>query len=846
MSVLAIPPLLAAEQNTVHVSDAAQQDESHVYSIASGTLSDALLQFSEQSGGLQLVSPAELTEGKVTSGLSGRYSPREALSRILAGSGLGYRFYNATSFTLFKSDEQTNVLGAVRVDGVNSKVVGGVNGSTDVTATEGSGSYTSGALRIGSKTSQSLRETPQSVSVITQQQLQDQNISDFNGALRQATGVTVVQDTSLTQKFYSRGWEITTVQLDGGAPIKLPALTEFSRSSGVTPLLDLSMYDHVEVLRGADGLNGIGTSKPGGVVNLTRKRPLDHGQVSIETQAGSWDNYRTSLDVTGPLTDEGWLRGRAVATWQEKDFFYDTADDERKLLYGVLEADITPDTLLTLGGSYTRQRALPWSGGLPRYESGRDAHLPRSTSYALPWSRYRLDSQDLFAQLEHRFDDEWVFNAKVTRLQQRSASKSGERQGPVEEPGTTSFNQIVRSQDQSESTQWLGDASLSGGFQAFGLPQKVVLATSYSKSTSNIRNYDDYDFIDIENPYNPNDYPEPEDLNFNRSHDDLREWVSSVQLDLVPLPFLPSLHYITAARWTRYNVNSQGPATDDIDGSFSTVPITARESRFALPYHALRYDLTDRWSLYASYTELFEYQSYLTDVNFKQLDPMTGNNKEVGVKYANADGTLNASLSLYRAQRKDIATYDALNCPDGRGVFTCSTIDGFQEKSKGLDLEVSGQWLPGWETTLGYTYNKNKRTGGYTNSFAEQLPLNSYTPKHLFKLWNNVQLHGNPFLDRLQVGVGVNAQSKSYNSGFGCVARGEDGTCSDSAPYEFTQGFYATVSARLGYQINNNWNLALNVENLFDRTYYTTTSSSESGNWYGAPRNYMLSLRGNF
>src|SRR3546814_2744322 len=109
-----------------------------------------------------------------------------------------------------------------------------------------------------------------------------------------------------------------------------------------------------------------GYVSPAGIVNLVRKRPLDHAQFVLETQAGSWNDYRAMLDATGPLAWNGRLRGRAVVSGVDRKYFYDEGDLGRVAFYGVTELDLTPATLLSAGLHYSDEHAAPWpDNGLP-------------------------------------------------------------------------------------------------------------------------------------------------------------------------------------------------------------------------------------------------------------------------------------------------------------------------------------------------------------------------------------------------------------------------------------------------------------------------------------------------
>ncbi|MDP0907497.1 TonB-dependent receptor plug domain-containing protein, partial [Klebsiella pneumoniae] len=239
---------------------------------------------------------------------------------LLSGTALGFKYVSTNTIQIYSnatpSSDGAEVLGAVQVDGTAEQITGavGVNGSTDATATEGSGSLNGSMLTVGSKGATSVKDTPQSVSVITSEAMQQQGIRTLNDAMQKATGITVQQGAnSREQQFYSRGFQITRASIDGGSPIDITG--ETNRNSRFSPSFDMSMFDHVEILRGADDLfNGFSTTGPGGTVNLVRKRPLDHYQLKYDGSAGSWDNYQNSLDLSSPLNDAGTLRARGVLT----------------------------------------------------------------------------------------------------------------------------------------------------------------------------------------------------------------------------------------------------------------------------------------------------------------------------------------------------------------------------------------------------------------------------------------------------------------------------------------------------------------------------------------------------
>ena len=227
-----------------------------------------------------------------------------------------------------------------------------------------------------------------------------------------------------------------------------------------------------------------------------------------------------------------------------------------------------------------------------------------------------------------------------------------------------------------------------------------------------------------------------------------------------------------------------------------------------LPYAGLVYDLNDTWSLYGSYTKIFNPQAYgVKDSSGKPLEPQQGTGYEVGVKGSFYDDKLNASLALFKLEQDNLAVFT--------GVFDTYTAEQ-GTTTKGLEMELNGELGEGWQASAGYAYSIS------TDQNDERIVTN--IPRHSLKTFTSYRLPG--AWDKLTVGGGVNWQSKI----------GQD-------LHQFQQGSYALTNLMARYQIDQHLSASLNVNNLFDRTYYTYAD-----NWsvYGAPRNVMTSLKYDF
>ncbi|MDD2056462.1 TonB-dependent siderophore receptor [Pseudomonas sp. GD03860] len=800
----------------VHAADPASASAAREFSIAAGSLDFALTELSRATGLNIAFEPADLA-GKHSRGLNGRFTVDQALERLLAGSGLQALAMGNGGFRLIPAEPAS--AGAVAL--AATSVVGA---ATLGELTENTGSYTSGAIGAGGKTPRSLRETPQSVSVMSKQRMEDQNLSSLTQVLDQTTGITVVGGNDSKNEIYSRGFVIRSIQTDGGAPML--------RNEAFDTLPDMTAYDHVEVLRGSDGLYG-GTGDPGGSINLVRKRALAYDQLKVSQSAGSWDNYRTEVDVTGPLGFDGALRGRMAMSYEDKKYFYDNADSEKHVVFGTLEADLTPETLLTVGGTYEwRDMDGYWDRGLVRYKDGTELGASRSTSLAADWSANNYKRTEYFAKVEHAFNDNWKINTSYTKSKFDSTQDIGEVKSSVTPNVTngTIFSRFIRGYSIEQD---LFDTNVSGKFNAFGLQHELLVGADYAEV---MRSYSDHSDLTtpsaINVPFDINtgdagSMPKPPTPGIYYYNPDWNQRKSGAYTTL-KAQLADPLHLTLGARYSDYRDNVR-----TVVPSFNADNRVKESNRGEVtPFGALVLEVTEQWSLYTSYAEIFSPQTAYKSQSGHPLDPIEGETYEFGTKGELLGGALNLSSALYYTKRQNEAV------STGNGFYTASG----EVVSKGIDTELSGELAPGWQAIVGYTLNLNKqRTAG--DSANDGKPMSTQTPKHLFKFFTTYQLPGE--LERWKVGLGATIQSDSYKSGF-VQHRLPDGSLSSAEAYSFEQSGYAVWNSLVEYKIDQHWTAQVNANNLFDKTYYQTVNSSDGGNWYGAPRNYMLTLRGTF
>lgn len=809
----------------------AAQEARHGVNLPAQPLDQALNALAGQTG-TRILFATDSAENLRAPALSGELSVEQALQQLLRGSILSVEKTADGSFVVAEPVAAGNALDL----GVTL-----IQGQGMGAATENSGSYTTGLVSVGSKTPVSLKDTPQAVSIISQQMVEDQRMTTLSDAMKWTPGITLRNANYNTLAFYSRGFGIDNLQIDGAAPMDI--------GTGVGTFYserqyDMAAYDHVEVLRGASALLG-GSGDPGAIVNLVRKRPLGSYQLKLNSSAGSWDNYRSEVDLTGPLGFEGRLRGRAVAAYTDRQYFMDNRSTAKPFLYGIVEADLSDDTLLTLGGSYDKVKENGTGDGLPRYSTGGDLKLPRHRWFTNNRAWSDSDSREWFAKLDHHFNEDWTLNSSYTHSFNTATTEGVIPYGSVDET-TNSGTYWWGSYVSSWSKQSVFDVNLSGGFEAFGRRHELLLGADYQKVTSRWRAALGVNgkggLIDL---WNPGATPLPDSgtsRGFWRDYSpNTREQYGAYST--LRLQLTDPLKLVLGARAQRYKFEhaySTAANTDGTGGWTTDDPVHDRVGTTLVPYGGVIYALDDEWSAYASYSRMFKPQSLSMQAPEDaptSIEPMTGRAYETGLKGELFGGAMNVGAALFHITRENQAVTDPAypNPPFGYSGSCCFLA---QDKitSKGIDLEASGEIAPGWQLLAGYTYNQVRND-------TESTLHSTITPRHMLKLWSVYTLPG--ALSDWRVGGGMTATSPTYVSGK-AYRFDAAGNAVDSHDYDFSQSGYALYDAMVEYDVDEHWTVALNGRNLFDRTYYASVGTSEYGNYYGEPRNFTLTLRGTF
>lgn len=664
-----------------------------------------------------------------------------------------------------------------------------------------------------------VRETPQSVSIITAQRILDQNLISVLDVIQNGVGVVANETDDVRNSFYARGFRIRNYQVDG-----VPTAWQLGGDSGET-IADVSIYDRVEIVRGATGLLS-GAGDPSASINLVRKH-ADKDVLTgyVNASVGSWKTGRISGDIAGPVTSDGRLRFRAVGRYEQGESYIDLYKNKKLVLYGVIDADVTDDTLLRVGFSHQQGRPdAPAWGALPSfYDDGSFAVWDRSKTASSDWTRWDTNNQNFFTTISHDFGDGWSVTANYNRIRNTQRTEILYLYGVVNKATGLGLASNPYSA-YGESIQNSYDAQVKGKISVFGRDHDLVLGALDSKVN---RYVNTFAALNITDPANPFSFPPAGDFN---------NW-SAQSYPYPGFSTTPTPAVRETIKQTGYYGALRANVTDAFKliggGRLSSwqqrgiayqVPSNYGDDNVFIPYVGALYDVTANHRLYASFTKIFQPQNAL-DRNFVQLDPLNGKAYEIGLKSAFFNDALQTSIALFHIKQDNVAQADGQAVrPDGQLVDVYRAANGVT--SKGFEVEVTGQPVAGWNFNLGYSQFKAEDATGKAANVDQ--------PRRLLKLFTTYDLPG--ALSGLTIGGGVNYRSKAYSEGLNSVT---------GAPFRFQQDGYMLVSLMARYAVSEQLQLQANVENLLDKTYYSQIGFFSQYR-YGAPRNFTVSANYRF
>ena len=630
------------------------------------------------------------------------------------------------------------------------------------------------------RTDTPLRDIPQSIQVIPQAVLEDQQAIRLNDALRNASGVVAGSNDPRGQRFTIRGFDSASVLRDGFR------LT--NGSTGNVGFPELANIEQLEVLKGPAAIL-YGSLEPGGVINLVNEQPLSQPFYELSFRGGNRALVEPSVDISGPLTEDGRVLYRLNALYRREDYFRDfTNPVERFFFAPIVSIAINEQTDLTFEVEY-RDDERPNDFGLVAI-GDEVADIPFDRA---------LNDRDQTAtaefvragyQFEHRFNDDWKLRNAFYYTQYDTSVIVGFGPG-FNEAASTIFSVPVRLEQPTDSFDF--QTNVVGEFSTGAIAHTLLAGIDlYRRRDDDTEARGDLRTVNRLNIFNP-DYDSlvtpdfdaaPVVLSSNGTTDNVGIYLQDQITLLDNLKLLVGLRYDTVTQ-DSFNIsifNPQGTSSFRTDEAFSP--------RLGLVYQPL-----EAISLYGSYSQSFA-PNVGTTVGGDTLDPERGEQFEIGTRAELLEGRLVANLALFNIVKENVATTDPNN-----QLFSVAVGE---QRSRGIELDVMGEILPGWNIVANYAYTDTEITEDNDGLEGNRL---FGVPEHNANLWTTYDIQTGP-LSGLGLGIGVNFVGERFG---------------DNAN-SFTLDSYFLTNAAISYQ-RDNWQAGLNFRNLFDVDYIESSEN---------------------
>ncbi|TCN83870.1 iron complex outermembrane receptor protein [Vibrio crassostreae] len=656
-------------------------------------------------------------------------------------------------------------------------------------------------------------ETPQGITVIDEEQLEQRGVKSLNQALRYAPGVVTEQkgaSVTMYDTFSIRGFSNNQSYYDG---LVLPFLTGWN----LQPQIDPIAIQQVEVFKGPTSVL-YGAMPPGGMVNMIAKTPQEDGATKVGVSTGSRNLMEASIDTTGQLGDSGFSY-RLVALARKQDSQVDHAEEERYVIAPSLDWQVSDRTLINFNLYYQNDPSMGTNSAMPLEVL--KASDPSVSMGDKSWSTFEREVLMLGYKINHQINDNWTFlqNARYT-----DASLYQENTYHTATNFNSATGSLIRNaySTDEDSQSFILDNQVSGRLEISGLEHNLLFGVDYLKLAGDslykefTANAGFYGF----DAYNPNnDLLDKSQLqeNYRESHD-----ITTEQLGLY---FQDQVRYdaLVLLAGGRYDMFK---ASDDKNSSYPTYDgkEEADHNQFSYRVGAL-YELDNGISPFVSYATSFE-PAAGTDINGNSLKPQLGEQVELGIKYLSPDMSQQVTASYFHITKKDSIAADPSD-PTYRSKIQLGEV-----RSQGV--EVEGRWFvtEDWDVNASYTYVDMEVTEDANPDLEGTTPI--YVPTHAANLWSNYYVYG-----------GALAGTR-WSAGARYMGEME----MDATNTQGKVPSYTVVDLSLGYDLGevsdtlSGATANLMVNNLFNEEYYTCYDQSNC--WFGAEQSVELSVNYQF
>ncbi len=802
-------PLAALQPALVGIAHAAEAEQAlRSYAIPAGPLSTALSQFASEAQVLLAVD-GQLTAGKQTRGLQGRYGVDDGMQALLQGSGLQVVRDAQGGYSLVELNEDGSLaLPATKVEGF---ALGNALGSMD--------GYLATHSSVATKTSKELAKTSQSVSVVTATQIEEQGSRTVAESMRYTAGVLTNPYGSTHRYDYLAMRGINDGSVDN---IIIDGLKSMGDPGSFTSLqIDPYFLERIDVLKGPSSVL-YGRSNPGGLAALTTKRPEFQQAGRIDLSFGSHDYKQTAFDFTGPLSDK--IAYRVVGLAKDSNVQVDHVEETRYSLMPSLAINLDDDTLLNLyaylqhepNGGY--HGSVPASGTLHKRNGQR---ISASFFEGDPdKEEFKRTQQMVGYEFEHRFNDVWSARQNFRYLDATTENSQVWGNGYLSD----SSNQLVRgfSGGEEHLHGWIVDNMLQADFATGAAQHTVVTGLDYQYSKNKVRYDRDYTSITPLDVFNPS-YPANDLSGLTTVSEALRRQ-KQAGLYVQDLIQLGGWNFSAGLRQDWYDVSiddyRQGTKDANVGNKLSG-------------HVGVLYAFDNGLSPYVSYSTSFNPTSNYSD-GAQILEPTTGEQWEFGLKFQPPGTEDLYTLSFFSIEMENLFAKEN-NFTDSYEYKGVGGID-----SRGVEFEARVQLTDNLQLLGSYTYNDVEYSKSYyifaDNTYTNVVDAKGntpyQTPGQMGSLWADYAFKDG-LLAGLTIGAGARYVGESYGSDLN----------------DFKVPSYTLFDASVSYDFGNlglhGTSLRVNANNLTDE-YYVASCYSATACYLGEERSVVATLTQKF
>ncbi|WP_312932744.1 TonB-dependent siderophore receptor [Pseudomonas sp.] len=748
-------------------------ETAHDFNLPAGAVSTALIAIGQVSGKQVLFIPGEVA-GLQAPAVRGRLSADEAVRRTLMGTGLSTVVTASGALSVQRTGDGLS-LDTITIDATRP------GDSDDV-------GYVAQRSSVGTKSPTALVKIPQSVSVVTREELNARKSDNLSDALKYTPGFSSqpASFSRVADDYTLRGFNVGAgtggILRDG---LKL-------QSNPYDGSVEAYGLERVEVLKGAASVL-YGQLSPGGMINTVSKRPTDTPLHEIGLELGNYDRRQYTLDLGGPLDDQGQFSYRLTGLWRDSGTQVDHVDDDRRYIAPAVTWKPDDDTSLTVLASHQDTYtgfSPPMSYGLSSYSNTRGYKIERNQFVGEPGYDHFSNRMDTLGYLfEHRFNDNLAVNHSLRYFQANT-------NWDYLIPQAVSGSRLLRrySAREERSTGWTSDNNLTFTIDSGRWQHDLTAGVDYYHKT-----YDSHRFIsqtlaqlapslNLANPQHTG-------VGANTAADsgsDLHSSQAGIYLQ----------DQITFDEKWVLLLGGRQDWVESATTTFATDARATRDDKKATGRVGLVYLADNGLAPYISYSQSFQPASVSNPAFGNAFAPLEGEQYEIGVRYQPPGSDTLLSAAVYQLDQENSLSLDSL---------TNTYVQYGKTRSKGLELEAKSNLTENLQLSAGYAYTDTHvledQTASNVGKRIEGVPYNTAS------LWASYRL-ASFGLDQLRVGAG---------------ARYTGTTRTTPSAYDGKIPAYTLVDALVSYDVDSHWQLQAKAQNLFNKKYLYCNTTCRYG-----------------